>query len=165
MKARLANLTNGGAGGNEFTSYAPMPFFISSNSYSFFNVWPWYTVFDLTKHDKVQITVWTNFITGVFDFGNSPEELIENFTDDFRMPLLQEWVYQGAIIGMQGGSEKVQDIYEKLQARNTPITAFWLQDWVGQRTTSFGKQLWWNWEVDYDRYPNWDTMVAEFEKT
>jgi sulfoquinovosidase len=62
---------------------------------------------------------------------------------------------------MQGGTEKVRATYAQLQERNTPIAAFWLQDWVGQRTTSFGKQLWWNWEIDYDRYPGWDELVAD----
>lgn len=41
------------------------------------------------------------------------------------------------------------------------MAAFWLQDWVGQRETSFGTQLWWNWELDRDHYPGWDRLVAD----
>ncbi|MDQ5812886.1 MAG: alpha-glucosidase, partial [Actinomycetota bacterium] len=47
---------------------------------------------------------------------------------------------------------------EKLQALDTPVAAYWLQDWVGQRETSFGTQLWWNWELDEDHYPGWDSL-------
>jgi alpha-glucosidase len=73
-------------------------------------------------------------------------------------------VYAGAIVGMQGGTQKVRDVYSKLKERQTPMTAFWLQDWVGQRKTSFGKQLWWNWEVDYERYPGWEDLVSDLNK-
>jgi len=31
---------------------------------------------------------------------------------------------------------------------------------VGQRQTSFGSQLWWNWELDRDHYPGWDDLRA-----
>ncbi len=62
---------------------------------------------------------------------------------------------------MQGGTDKVRSVYDDLKARKVPIAAFWLQDWAGQRLTSFGSQLWWNWEVDYDRYPGWDHLVQE----
>ena len=51
----------------------------------------------------------------------------------------------------------------RLKAANTPVAAFWLQDWVGARKTSVGSQLWWNWELDPKRYPEWDTLRAELE--
>lgn len=35
------------------------------------------------------------------------------------------------------------------------------QDWVGQRKTSIGWQLWWNWEVDTDHYPEWEHLVQD----
>jgi alpha-glucosidase len=42
-----------------------------------------------------------------------------------------------------------------------PLAGVWLQDWVGQRTTSFGSRLLWNWTLNPDHYPNWSGMVAE----
>lgn len=161
-----ANLTNGGAGGNAFTTYAPIPFYITSHMRSFTTLNPEYTVFDLTKKDRVQIQIVNpSYMTAAIIDGDSPQEIIATYTQGTgRMAPLPDWVYTGALVGMQGGTEKVEAVYAKLQERNTPVSAFWLQDWVGQRTTSFGKQLWWNWEVDYDRYPNWDQMVADFNE-
>ena len=157
-----ANLTNGGAGGNAFTSYAPMPFYITSQMRALSLNNAARSVFDLRQADRVQIEVWSpTVIMQIYD-GNTPTELIAAFTSDKRMMPLPDWVHRGAIVGMQGGSEKVETVSAELEARSVPISAYWLQDWVGQRTTSFGKQLWWNWEVDYDRYPRWDAMVAEF---
>mgnify|MGYP006191520133 CR=1 FL=1 len=43
----------------------------------------------------------------------------------------------------------------------TRISAVWLQDWTGQRTTSFGDRLWWTWQLDRERYPEWEELVAE----
>ena len=41
------------------------------------------------------------------------------------------------------------------------IAGVWLQDWSGQRTTSFGDRLWWTWQLDRERYPEWEELVAE----
>jgi len=35
------------------------------------------------------------------------------------------------------------------------------QDWVGQRKTNIGWQLWWNWEVDSQAYPDWEKLVQD----
>jgi alpha-glucosidase len=74
------------------------------------------------------------------------------------MRQLPEWILGGAVVGLQGGTDKVLEISERLEALDAPVAAFWLQDWVGQRQTSFGTQLWWNWELDHDHYPNWNAL-------
>jgi sulfoquinovosidase len=35
---------------------------------------------------------------------------------------------------------------------------------VGQRKTSFGTQLWWNWELDRHHYPDWGSLKESLEK-
>jgi len=35
------------------------------------------------------------------------------------------------------------------------------QDWVGQRETLIGSQLWWNWEVDAQRYWGWKELIKD----
>ena len=76
---------------------------------------------------------------------SKPLELIEQLTRyTGRMPVLPKWVDNGAIIGLQGGTERVRSFWKKLQNHDIPIAAFWLQDWIGQRRTSVGKQLWWD---------------------
>ena len=71
---------------------------------------------------------------------------------------MPEWILSGAVVGLQGGTDKVLDAYDELEALGTPVAAVWLQDWVGQRETNFGIQLWWNWELDEDHYPGWDQL-------
>ncbi|CAD6232028.1 unnamed protein product [Miscanthus lutarioriparius] len=36
-----------------------------------------------------------------------------------------------------------------------------IQDWVGQRKTAIGSQLWWNWELDDAHYSAWKDLVAD----
>ncbi len=148
-----------GAGGSAYTTYAAVPHYITSRLRSLFVENPEYTVFDLRRPEQVQIQVFASSLSGQIVSGNNPEELIENYTAwAGRMRRLPDWILEGAIVGMQGGTEKVRQVYAKLDESGTPIAAFWLQDWVGQRTTSFGKQLWWNWELDRERYPEWDDL-------
>lgn len=147
------------SGGKWYTSYAPSPHYITSKLRSLYLSTYEYAVFDLRHAEKVQISLRSNTMHGEIISGESPIELIEAYTEFAgRMPPLPDWFNRGAVIGMQGGTDKVYDVWKKLDEANTPIAAFWLQDWVGQRKTSFGKQLWWNWELDRDHYPNWDSL-------
>ncbi len=147
------------SGGDYHTTYAPIPHYITSelksislNNYE-------YTVFDLRDKNRVQIETFTKNISGRIYYGENPKQLIRKYTEVAgRMRSLPEWITSGAVVGLQGGTGDVQNIVSKLKEHETPISALWLQDWVGQRETFLGKQLWWNWELDKGRYPNWDSF-------
>ncbi|MCG2788012.1 MAG: alpha-glucosidase [Anaerolineae bacterium] len=161
-----ANLTNGGAGGNAFSTYMPIPFYMTNQMRAILLQNDGYSQFDLRQADRVQVMAFGGtIVASVFD-GDSPAEIIQQYTQfSGRMKALPDWIHSGAIVGMQGGTDKVHQVWGELEERGTPISAFWLQDWVGQRSTSFGKQLWWNWEVDYERYPGWDEMVSDLNES
>ena len=86
-------------------------------------------------------------------FGSTPLDLIEEYTSwSGRMISAPEWAMTGGLIaGLQGGTEKVRDYVDKLLDNDVPVVGLWLQDWTGKRETSFGRRLWWNWEVDEAR--------------
>ena len=67
----------------------------------------------------------------------------------------------GAIVGIQGGTEAVRRRVADLRASGAEIAGVWLQDWTGQRTTDFGDRLWWTWQLDRERYPGWERLVAD----
>ncbi|GMY19521.1 sulfoquinovosidase [Fagus crenata] len=157
-----ANLVSYRAGGDWSTTYAPSPFYMTSKMRSLYLEGYDYSVFDLTRHDRVQIQIHGTSVEGRILHGNSPSELIEHFTETIgRPPELPEWIISGAVVGMQGGTETVRHTWDKLRTYNVPISAFWLQDWVGQRETLIGSQLWWNWEVDTNRYWGWQQLVQD----
>jgi sulfoquinovosidase len=153
------------AGGSPYTSYACVPHYITSQMRSLLLENYEYSSFDLRQQDRVQVEVFSSRMRGQILSGETPVELIEQYTEySGRMRLLPEWILSGAVVGLQGGTDKVLDVYDELEALGTPVAALWLQDWVGQRKTSFGTQLWWNWELDEDHYPGWDQLREQLER-
>ena len=73
------------------------------------------------------------------------------------MKPLPEWVGQGAVLGLEGGTHSVLDTIELVRqvwGNLSDVAAVWIQDWTGERR--FGNNsfhdlprvgLWWNWEV------------------
>src|SRR5215210_2725477 len=154
-----------GAGGDPYTSYACVPHYITSEARSLFLENYEYSTFDLRVDDRVQVGVFSSLMRGQILSEDTPAELIEQYTEySGRMRPLPEWTMSGAVVGLQGGTERALRISEELESLDTPIAALWLQDWVGQRQTSFGTQLWWNWELDRDHYPDWGSLGESLKK-
>jgi len=154
-----------GAGGDPYTSYASVPHYLTSEMRSLFLENYEYSSFDLRDESRVRVEVFSPRMEGQILNGDTPAELIGEYTKYAgRMRPLPPWILSGAVVGMQGGTRKVREIRDELEARDAPIAAFWLQDWVGQRRTGFGTQLWWNWELDSQRYPGWDRLVADLRR-
>jgi alpha-glucosidase len=150
------------SGGAWHTTYAGTPWFLTNRQRGFYLENTEYSAFDLRDADRVTVQCLSPTLTGAFVSGDEPKELLVHYTEaSGRMRALPEWILDGAIVGMQGGTEKVRRVWQQLQDHDVPLAGFWLQDWVGQRTTSVGRQLWWNWELDADHYPEWETLVAD----
>jgi sulfoquinovosidase len=171
----LANLTNG-AGGNEFTSYAPIPHYITTLNRSAFFENSSYGSFDLTRDDEVTVEFRESRLSGTIWLGTSPLELIEKYTAKTgRFPKLPDWAY-GTWLGLQGGAEKVKRVVKSARAAGNPVTAIWIQDWVGKRTTNFGDQLKWRWYAQErsehsdskgnpePSYPDFKAFCAEMDR-
>jgi len=153
------------AGGSPYTSGASVPHYVTSEMRSLFLENYEYSSFDLREEDRVQVEVFSSRMSGQLLNGDTPSELIEQYTEySGRMRPLPGWILSGAVVGLQGGTQRVRRLYADLERFDTPVAALWLQDWVGQRETSFGTQLWWNWELDEDHYPDWDRLRARLEK-
>ncbi|MAP67702.1 MAG: alpha-glucosidase [Candidatus Marinimicrobia bacterium] len=153
------------SGGDEFTSYAPVPHYISSNLNSVYLKNLEYSIFDFSNHHSISISVFSNLMKGGIIKSDDPLEIIDEYTNySGRMKPLPDWSQNGAVIGIQGGTKRVGKIIDTLLEKDVPIAGVWLQDWVGQRITEFGKQLWWNWELDQEHYPQWDSLVSNFNE-
>ncbi|WP_156114972.1 alpha-glucosidase [Pseudomonas sp. ML96] len=158
-----ANLT-ARAGGDWWTSYAPVPHYLSSKGRSFFSESAAYQVFDLRDEHRVQLEVHEGRLAArIYTAANAPGQIAQHTAVVGRMPPLPDWTQRGAIVGLQGGSERVRGILHQLDEAGVPLAGVWLQDWVGQRTTSFGKQLWWNWSLDEQHYPQWAELNGELK--
>ncbi len=153
------------SGGDWHTSYAPVPFTMTSRLRALFLENYQYSVFDMRADDRFSIEAFSGSVDLSVISGSSPGELLEEYTlFAGRQQALPDWVHRGAIVGMQGGTQAVRRVLGRLDELSVPIAAFWLQDWQGQRVTNFGKQLWWNWELDHERYPGWNELRETLAK-
>lgn len=151
-----------GVAGNRFSSYAPIPYFVTNKGRSIFlnNTEP--SIFNLRDPQIATIRVSSSCMQGRILCGETPLDIIELYTNHVgRMSPLPDWLNNGAVVGMQGGTQLVRRVWSQLRELDTPIAGFWLQDWVGQRRTIAGKQLWWNWQLDETVYPGWQQLVSD----
>ena len=149
-----------GIAGEWHSTYAPVPYFITSKNRAMVLENTEFSSIDLRGDSQIVSEVYSNHLVARLFTGNSPLDVIENYTQfSGRMRALPEWVTKGAVLGLQGGTARTLKAVKDLQGENGKISAVWLQDWEGQRDSKRGKRLWWNWELDKKRYPNWDAMV------
>ncbi len=160
----VADLLHSGSGGSWYTSYAPVPMMVTQNATGLFLSRYEPAIFDLRADERFTVTALSPVLEGGFLGGATPLDVISEYTAAMgRMRAGPVWAGQGAILGLQGGTEIVRARVAAAQEAGVPIAAVWLQDWVGQRVTDFGKQLWWSWTLDRERYPGWEQLVADLE--
>jgi sulfoquinovosidase len=161
----VVNQTQNEGGGNPYITEAPAPQYITTKVRSLFLENKEYSIFDLRYADRVEVELFANTMTGRILYGKTPLALIEEYTCYAgRMRVLPDWIHQGVIVGMQGGTAKVQQQLAELDRAGVPIAALWIQDWVGRRVTSVGSQLWWDWHLDESFYPGWSDLVATLKQ-
>ncbi|MGH1372562.1 MAG: alpha-glucosidase [Cellvibrionaceae bacterium] len=155
-----------GASGHSLSSYFTVPYFLSTQGYSWFLENANFSRFDFRNRQKLQIHNYSSTLKARFVACEAALDCVSSYTQfSGRMAALPAWTQQGAVIGLQGGSERVLEHYQTLKSAGAPIAGLWLQDWVGRRITLGGtaSQLWWNWERDTELYSDWDKMTARLQ--
>ena len=144
---------------SNYETYYAQPTFLSSRRYFFHSATTARCVFDFTNSDRhiLKTDSVDDFYVG---FGDTFADVLEDLTDLLgRPPQLPDWVYDGAILGIQGGTQIMLDKIDRCLACGMPVAGAWIQDWEGRRVTAFGKQLMWNWEWDRELYPGLDEAI------
>lgn len=153
-----------GAGGSWWTTYAAVPHLITTDGRSLALEDTAPVIADLRWSGEAWLEVMDTELTARIYAADEPAGLIAAHTAwAGRMQPLPDWIHSGAIVGLQGGSERVRAAVGTLRDAGVPLAGVWIQDWVGQRETSFGRQLWWSWSVDEERYPGWPGLVSELD--
>lgn len=162
----LVNLRSKGSGGDDFTTYAPMPVFVTSkNRAAAFNEHTIYH-FDIRKSikDKVSVSAHTNLLFGIFFCAKTPLQLIEKHTQlTGRLAPLPDFAY-GTILGVRGGKQAAEEIIARCIEAGTPISALWIEDWQGRRGKNGGPPLWWRWYPDETLYPDFKNWASELSQ-
>lgn len=122
------------SGGDHFTTYTAIPSYISTDGNVFYlsEKSTGYSNFDFTEADAVTLRYDSLSVDGTFLRADDMFAAVEKLTAyTGRQPHVPEWVDSGAVLGIQGGQDKVNRIVEQGLEIDCPIVGVWLQDWVG----------------------------------
>ncbi len=148
-------------------TYFPFPTFISAGKSNYFChvETTYYSEFNFINEKFHELLIWEvpkKIIIGKFETAIS---VISYLSDYFgRQPPVPDWVYDGLIMGIQGGNEIVETKINKAIDAGIKVIAAWCQDWQGIRMTSFGQQLFWNWEYEKKSYPDLPEFIKSLNK-
>ncbi len=149
-------------GGDYYNTYFPQPTYVSSRRYYLHVDSSAYADFDFRNPDFHELQIWEVPASIRIEAAPTFLELLEKESAFFgRQPELPDWVYNGLIIGVQGGNERSFGLMEKTLDHGIKVSGVWCQDWCGKRVTSFGKRLQWDWHFHPEMYPD---LPGEIEK-
>jgi alpha-glucosidase len=138
----------------DYKTYFISPTFISSNNYFCHVDTLGYATFDFSKPNQHQISIYSKVNRIDICKKNTLLELSGALSKYVgMMPKLPDWIYDGMIFAIQGGTEVVNRKINVLLDHDVKVNAIWSQDWCGELYTFFGKQVFWNWQVDKNLYP------------
>ena len=149
---------------SNYETYYAQPTFLSSRRYYFHSQTTARSVFDFTKPHThtLRTDAVADFVIG---FGDTFADVLKDLTAVLgRQPALPDWIYDGVILGIQGGTQTLLRKVDDCLRHGTRVTGAWIQDWEGRRVTAFGKQLMWNWEWDRELYPDLDKAIMSLRE-
>lgn len=150
------------AGGDYHTTFYPQTTFVSSRRY-FFHAYTWaYADWDFSGSDEHRLTFWEIPERLVWSVKPTLLDTVKDVSALLgRQKKLPDWVHDGVILGIQDGTGTCLSKLAKAASRGVAVNGIWAQDWVGQRKTSFGKRLSWNWVWNRELYPDLDRAIPE----
>ncbi len=146
---------------NKYETYYAQPTFLSSRKYFYHSLTTARSEFNF-KDESCHVIKTDEIAPFYIGFGDTFADVMNNLTELIgRQPELPDWVYDGHILGIQGGTDIMMSKIENAVNHGIPVNGAWIQDWEGRRVTAVGKQLFWNWEWDKELYPGLDVKIKE----
>ncbi len=153
------------AGGDYYNTNYPQPTYVSTKHYYLHMDSTAYADFNFKNETFHELQVWEVPKQIRIEAAYTFIELVGKITAYFgRQPELPDWVYNGLIIGVQGGNERSFGLLDQTMDKGIKVAGLWCQDWCGKRVTSFGKRLQWDWKYHKEMYPNLPEKIKEINK-
>ncbi len=148
---------------DRYESYYAQPTFVSSKKYFMHADSKQFSEFDFMAPG--QIKLYLQELPALYFYqGESYEDISYKLSELLgRQRELPDWVYDGAILGIQQGPEVIDEKINKALAAGAKVCGVWSQDWCGCRRTDFGYQVMWNWEQDRELYPDLKEKIAQWK--
>ncbi len=138
-----------------YNTYYSMPCWVTTSGNFYALGSSAYSELDFKHHDYYSIYCWE--VPDSITVGVSPslKDAVSGLSLLLgRQPVLPDWIYDGLVLGVQGGSRTVDEKLQRVRDGGMKVSALWCQDWEGRRKTKFGSQLKWAWEYDSTLYPD-----------
>ncbi len=149
-------------GGDYYNTNFPQPTYVSTKHYYLHMDSTAYADFDFRNKQFHELQVWEVPKQIRIESADTYAGLAGKLTEYFgRQPELPDWVYNGLIIGVQGGNERSFGLLDKTLEKGIKVSGIWCQDWAGKRVTSFGKRLQWDWIYHKEMYPELPKKIKE----
>ncbi len=147
----------------KYESYYAQPTFTSSDRYFFHADINAYSELDFSTPDRITLYAQEPPVVYIGTAGTFPElsKALSNLLG--HQDTLPDWVYEGAILAVQEGTERIDEKIQKARQKGVKICGIWSQDWCGCRRTGFGYQVMWNWQWDKELYHNLDLKIKEWK--
>lgn len=153
------------AGGDYYNTNFPEPTYISTKHYYLHVDSTAYADFNFKNETFHELQIWEVPKQIRIEAAPTFVKLLGKLTAFLgRQPKLPEWIYNGLIIGVQGGNERSFGLLEKTLEKGIKVSGVWCQDWCGKRVTSFGKRLQWDWHYHKEMYPNLPEKIKELHE-
>ncbi len=153
------------AGGDYHTTFHPQPTFVSSRGYFLHAETYGYANFDFSDAHSHDLMFWDVPSEIVVGRKQSLLQVVQDVSAFLgRQSELPDWCYDGVILGIQGGTETCLRKLGAMRAAGMAVCGIWAQDWEGEKLTSFGKRLRWNWQWDSSLYPGLDSAMGDLRR-
>ena len=151
--------------GEWYSTYHPQPTYVSSQNYFFHSDNTSYAKFNFTNDNFHELYIWSvpeEITIGKYD---STLETVSNLSRLLGIqPVLPDWAYDGVWLGIQGGTDVVEQKIQTCLDKKVKVAAVWCQDWQGIHMQGAQKRLIWNWEYDENLYPDLPTYIKNLNE-
>ncbi|WP_196805072.1 alpha-glucosidase [Butyrivibrio sp. VCB2006] len=148
----------------KYESYYAQPTYVSSDRFYLHADINAYSEFDFRNLEKTILYTQEPPVFYIEAAESFPELSFKLSNLLGRQSTLPSWIYDGAILAIQEGTEKIDEKIAKAEKAGVKICGVWSQDWCGCRRTGFGYQVMWNWEWDKELYHNLDQKIIEWKE-
>lgn len=157
--------------GSFTNSYFPMPYFLDPKKGRGFLIEnSEYSEFDLCARNAEawDVEVWNGSKVGFIVMpGPGAADVVSQLTAEVGRPrsVPPDWVFGGVWLASQRGPEILSQRVETALAAGVPLSAVWVQDWLGSRHFGAGNHgVKYRWAWDPELYPDLPKTILDLSK-
>lgn len=154
-----------GNGGDYYGTYFPQQTYVSSKDYYLHTFCTAYADFDFRHDDFHELQFWAIPERIYLQEGDNLLQTVSKMSGLLgRQEELPDFVYNGAVLGLQGGTRRVAELTQKSLDHGIKVAGLFCQDWCGNFMDPWlGKRLRWDFRWDPSLYPGLPEQMEKWQ--